>query len=137
MRIAALFLIRSTQIYAQVLKPKTYSTTGKPTEAMSTPDCQYVLVMVNTGGSSGIDVFHLEGDNLKRTVFQPLGNDGATASAAGTAMPPSSTSPATSQPCSKPSGPESSHATLSASPDGATLYLTIFNSNELMVLHHK
>ena len=77
MRIAALFLILSTQIYAQVLEPKTYSTTGKPTEAMSTPDGQYVLVTVNTGGSSGIDVFHLEGDNLKRTVFQPLGNDGA------------------------------------------------------------
>lgn len=65
------------QISAQVLETKTFSTTGKPTEAMSTPDGQYVLVTVDTSGSSGIDVFHLEGDKLKRTVFQPLGNDGA------------------------------------------------------------
>jgi len=77
MRVAAFVLIMSMQISAQVLDPKTYSTTGKPTEAMATPDGQYVLVTVDTGGSSGIDVFHLEGDKLKRTAFQALGNDGA------------------------------------------------------------
>ena len=62
----------------QVLHTKTYGTSGKPTEALATPDGQYVLVTVDRErGSSGIDVFHVEGDALKKVAFQPLGGEGA------------------------------------------------------------
>jgi DNA-binding beta-propeller fold protein YncE len=63
---------------AQVLHTKTYGTSGKPTEAMATPDGQYVLVTVDRDrGSSGIDVFHVESDALKKVAFQALGGEGA------------------------------------------------------------
>jgi DNA-binding beta-propeller fold protein YncE len=63
---------------AQTLVTKTFSTTGHPTEALGTPDGQYVLVTVDRqGGGGGIDVFHVEGDKLKRVAYQALGGAGA------------------------------------------------------------
>ena len=62
---------------AQTLSTKTYGTTGHPAEALATPDGQYVLVTVNRESGSGIDVFHAEGDKLKRVAYQGLGGGGA------------------------------------------------------------
>ena len=45
---------------------------------MATPDGQYVLVTVETGGGgSGIEVFHDEGAKLKKVAFQSLGGGNA------------------------------------------------------------
>jgi len=66
---------------AQMLQTRSYGTTGHPTEAMATPDGQYVLVTVNLEHgqekASGIDVFHDTGKKLERVAFQPLGAEGA------------------------------------------------------------
>jgi DNA-binding beta-propeller fold protein YncE len=69
----------STLASAQVLNSRTFSTEGHPTQAIWTPDGQHVLVTVNNdrGGSSGIEVFRVEGDKLKREAWQPLGNAAA------------------------------------------------------------
>jgi len=80
MRNSALFLAvvaLTASAAGQVLHTKTYSTSGKPTEALATPDGQYVLVTVDRGQGSGIDVFHVEGESLKRVAFQRLGSEGA------------------------------------------------------------
>jgi DNA-binding beta-propeller fold protein YncE len=63
-------------VSAQVVTVKTYSTDGHPTEAIWTPNGQYVLVTVNSerGSGSGIEVFRAESDKLKRIAFQPLGD---------------------------------------------------------------
>ncbi len=60
---------------AQVVTVKNYSTDGHPTQAIWTPDGQYVLVTVNSerGSGSGIEVFRVEPGKLKRIAFQPLG----------------------------------------------------------------
>jgi DNA-binding beta-propeller fold protein YncE len=64
-----------------MLETHTYSTSGHPTEALATPDGQYVLVTVDVGAgpihSSGIDVFRDTGKKLQRVAFQPLGAEGA------------------------------------------------------------
>ncbi len=57
----------------QVLQTQKFGTSGHPTEAMLSPDGQYVLVTVSGNGGSGIDVFHIEGDKLKRVARQPMG----------------------------------------------------------------
>lgn len=66
---------------ARMLQTRSYGTTGHPTEAMATPDGQYVLVTVNVEHgqerASGIDVFHDTGKKLERVAFQPLGAEGA------------------------------------------------------------
>jgi hypothetical protein len=66
---------------AQMLQTRSYGTTGHPTEAMATPDGQYVLVTVDLEhgqeNASGIDVFHDTGKKLERVAFQPLGAEGA------------------------------------------------------------
>lgn len=63
---------------AQTLDVRSYGTSGHPTEAYATSDGQYVLVTVDRGkDSSGIDIFHADGDKLKRIAFQPLGTEGA------------------------------------------------------------
>jgi len=76
--IVILGIAMAVGVSAQKLQTRTYSTSGKPTEALATPDGQYVLVTVDRDrGSSGIDVFHVEGDALKKVAFQPLGGEGA------------------------------------------------------------
>jgi DNA-binding beta-propeller fold protein YncE len=80
MKIAALILlgILAAGTQAQVLDSRTYATTGHPTEAVVTPDGQYILVTVNRGqGNSGIDVFRDTGKKLDRIAFQPLGGGNA------------------------------------------------------------
>jgi len=80
MRILAVFLTIVTMVTgvsAQKLQTKTYGTSGNPTEAVVTPDGQYVLVTVDRGRSGGIDVFHVEGETLKKVAFQSLGNQPA------------------------------------------------------------
>ncbi len=62
---------------AQTLETKTYGTTGHPTEAVASPDGQYVLVTVNRTGGCGLDVFRNEDGKLNRVAFQPLGAEGA------------------------------------------------------------
>jgi DNA-binding beta-propeller fold protein YncE len=65
----------------QTLHTHSYSTSGHPTEALETPDGQYVLVTVDVGrgpsASSGIEVFHVTARKLERVAFQPLGSEGA------------------------------------------------------------
>ena len=78
MRIAAItvLLAISSVAQAQVLESKTFSTAGHPTEAMATPDGKYVLVTVNIESghstSSGIEIFAVDGDKLKKVAIQPL-----------------------------------------------------------------
>jgi DNA-binding beta-propeller fold protein YncE len=71
----------SVTAVAQVLETRTVGTVGHPTEAYATADGQFVLVTVNMGGgrggSSGIEVFHLEGEKLKKVAVQPLGAENA------------------------------------------------------------
>lgn len=62
---------------AQMLETRSYGTSGHPTEALVSPDGQYVLVTVNHATGAGIDVFHSEGGKLARVAFQPLPTDGA------------------------------------------------------------
>jgi DNA-binding beta-propeller fold protein YncE len=82
MRMWTVFLIATTvTASAQMLQTRSYGTNGHPTEAMATPDGQYVLVTVDVEhgreGTSGIDVFHDTGKKLERVAFQPLGSEGA------------------------------------------------------------
>lgn len=82
MRIAAVFCVLMTVgAPAQMLQSRSYATTGHPTEALATPDGQFVLVTVDRGrgqqSSSGIDVFHDTGTKLERVAFQALGSDNA------------------------------------------------------------
>jgi DNA-binding beta-propeller fold protein YncE len=82
MRLAAIFCALMTACApAQMLQSRSYATTGHPTEALETPDGQFVLVTVDRGrdgeSSSGIDVFHNTGKNLERVAFQALGSDDA------------------------------------------------------------
>jgi len=64
---------------AQVLDSRTFNTKGHPTEAIWTPDGQYILVTVSRADPilSGIEVFRVEGPKLKRVAFEPLGDDPA------------------------------------------------------------
>jgi DNA-binding beta-propeller fold protein YncE len=63
---------------AQTLQVHGYTTTGHPTEALETPDGQYVLVTVDTAQhASGIDVFRVTPKKLERMAFQPLGSEPA------------------------------------------------------------
>jgi len=80
MRNLAVLLVAGAMVAgvsAQKLQTKTYPTSGKPTEAVATPDGQHVLVTVDAERGSGIDVFHVEGEALKKVAFQPLGGEGA------------------------------------------------------------
>ena len=75
-------LLAAVGASAQVLESKTFKTSGHPTEALATPDGQYVLVTVTGAGfsgSSGIEVFHWAdgGGKLERVALQPLGSEGA------------------------------------------------------------
>ena len=76
-----LLLVVAITSAAQTLQTHTYGTTGHPTEAIETPDGQYVLVTVTRMGpgehSSGIDVFRVTPKKLERAAFQPLGADPA------------------------------------------------------------
>jgi DNA-binding beta-propeller fold protein YncE len=77
----AVFAAISVATSAQTLETRTYATSGRPTEALGTPDGQYVLVTVDEGQgpaqSSGIEIFHDTGNKLERVAFQPLGPGGA------------------------------------------------------------
>lgn len=77
MLVAALLGVVCATGNAQMLAVKSYGTSGHPTEAYATADGQYVLVTVNQGRTSGIEVFRNEGEKLKRVAFQPLGGEGA------------------------------------------------------------
>src|SRR5215469_14975312 len=61
----------------QVLETRTFHTDGSPTQAIWTPDGQYILVAVTQGRGygSGIEVFHVEGNKLKRVALNPLGDE--------------------------------------------------------------
>jgi DNA-binding beta-propeller fold protein YncE len=63
----------SVSASSQMLETRTYKTTGHPTEALATPDGQYVLATVNRSNGSGIEVIRVEGNDLKRVAYQPLG----------------------------------------------------------------
>jgi DNA-binding beta-propeller fold protein YncE len=67
----------SLTVSAQTLQTRTYTTSGHPTEAVATPDGQYVLVTVDVGRgqspASGIDIFRDTGKKLEHVAFQPLG----------------------------------------------------------------
>src|ERR1700744_6580718 len=79
MRVLAAFLIfGAVAASAQKMDVKTIGTSGHPTEAVATPDGQYVLVTVETGGGgSGIEVLHDDGGKLKKVAFQSLGGGNA------------------------------------------------------------
>lgn len=69
----------STLASAQVLEFRTFATSGHPTQAIWTPDGQYVLVTVTRQRpiSGGIEVFRVDGPKLKRVAYQYLGDDPA------------------------------------------------------------
>lgn len=76
--LALLALVSSTLCaQGQMLETQTYSTTGHPTEALATPDGQYVLVTVNHAMGAGLDIFHEVAGKLQRVAFQSLPTDGA------------------------------------------------------------
>lgn len=124
---------------AQVLTAKKYETSGHPTQAIWTPDGQYVLVTVNLGrGVCGIEVFRVEGDKLKKTAFQPLGNGPAQGivlvphthtlavgvSNSGVAfLPLEQTLEGKAQPVALPQGPQSGSGYLAVTPDGQLLFV--------------
>lgn len=68
-------LTASTLASAQILTTRTFSTDGHPMQAIWTPDGQHVLVTVSRPGQSGIEVFRVDGDKLKREAYQPVGSD--------------------------------------------------------------
>jgi DNA-binding beta-propeller fold protein YncE len=122
----------------QVLESKTYGTSGKPTEALATPDGQWVLVTVDAGRGGGIDVFHVEGDRLKKVAFQPLGSEGTQGilliphtkvlavglSNAGVAfLPLEETLKGKAKPGVLAQGDRSGSGYLAASPDGQLLFV--------------
>src|SRR5580698_10787811 len=76
---SAIFLLAtiSITISAQTLQTKTYTTSGHPANAVVTPDGQYVLVTVDGGPFSGIEIFRDTGKELEHVAFQPLGPEGA------------------------------------------------------------
>lgn len=58
---------------AQLLQTKSYDTSGHPTQAIWSPDGQYVLVTVTRDmGGSGIEIFRDEKGKLKHVAWQPL-----------------------------------------------------------------
>jgi len=62
---------------AQVLDSRTFSTDGHPMQAIWSPDGQHVLVTVSRPRESGIEVFAVDGDKLKREAYQPVGSNNA------------------------------------------------------------
>ena len=68
---------------AQLLESRTFPTSAHPTQAIWTPDGQYILVTVTRPHrlGSGIEVFHIEaakeGPKLKRVAYEPLGAEPA------------------------------------------------------------
>jgi DNA-binding beta-propeller fold protein YncE len=133
-------LCLSTVASAQILTTRTFSTEGHPTQAIWTPDGQHVLVTVNRerGGGSGIEVFRVEGDQLKRDAFQPLGGGAAQGilliphtgllavglSNAGVAfLPLDATLKGKAEPRAIPQGDRSGSGYLAVTPDGSTLFV--------------
>ena len=132
-------LAASTLASAQVLNSRTFSTDGHPTQAIWTPDGQHVLVTVNNdrGGSSGIEVFRVDGDKLKREAWQPLGNTAAQGIAipntgmlavgmsnAGVAfLPLDATLQGKAEPHLLTQGDRSGSGYLAVAPDGRTLFV--------------
>jgi DNA-binding beta-propeller fold protein YncE len=125
---------------AQVLATKTYGTDGHPTEAIWTPDWQYVLVTVNRehGLGSGIEVFRAEPEKLKKVAFQPLGAEMAQGilliphtqmlavgiSNAGVAfLPLQQALVGKATPMALPQGQGSGSGYLAVTPDGQTLFV--------------
>ena len=74
--LAAAFAV-SALAPAQVLDSRTFSTDGHPMQAIWTPDGHHVLVTVTNHGRSGIEVFAVDGNKLKRKAFQPTGGENA------------------------------------------------------------
>lgn len=123
---------------AQVLAVKTYDTSGHPTEAIWTPDGQYVLVTVNGTGGSGIEVFRVEPEKLQRVAFQPLGSEPAQGilliphtqtlavgvSDSGVAyLPLEAMLKGKAKPLALAQGEESGSGYLAVTPDGQTLFV--------------
>src|SRR5580704_6257253 len=73
----AVALAVSTLASAQVLDFRTFSTDGHPMQAIWTPDGQHVLVTVTNHGRSGVEVFGVDGNKLKREAFQTTGGENA------------------------------------------------------------
>lgn len=136
-------LLAAVGASAQVLESKTFKTSGHPTEALATPDGQYVLVTVTGAGfsgSSGIEVFHWAdgGGKLERVALQPLGSEGAQGivliphtqtlavglSNAGVAfLPLDDTLRGKAKPQVLPQGDRSGSGYLAATPDGQFLFV--------------
>jgi|HubBroStandDraft_5_1064220.scaffolds.fasta_scaffold20526_2 DNA-binding beta-propeller fold protein YncE len=72
-------LATSTLASAQVLDVHAFNTSGHPTQAIWTPDGQYILVTITRqhGTESGIEVYRVDGAKIKRTAWQPLGSEPA------------------------------------------------------------
>jgi DNA-binding beta-propeller fold protein YncE len=74
--LAAAFAV-SALASAQVLDYRTFPTDGHPMQAIWTPDGKHILVTVTNHGRSGIEVFAVDGDKLKRKAFQTTGGENA------------------------------------------------------------
>jgi DNA-binding beta-propeller fold protein YncE len=76
---ASTLAFAQTATPVQVLEAHTINTDGHPTQAIWTPDGQYILVTVTIDDpfGTGIEVFHVEGSKLKRVAFEPLGDEPA------------------------------------------------------------
>lgn len=63
----------------EILDSRTIPTHGPPTQAIWSPDGQYILVAVSRGRGYGssIEVFQIEGDKIKHVASNPLGDEPA------------------------------------------------------------
>ncbi len=126
---------------AQVLDTAIYPTSGRPSNALWTPDGKYVLVDVNgPGGAGGIDVFRVGDGKLTHVAFQALPPGGGALqglavaqpgivvvgeSNAGVAlMPLAATLEGKAVAQILPQGNGAGTAFAAASPDGQTVYVS-------------
>jgi DNA-binding beta-propeller fold protein YncE len=142
MRLALLLLAAlsgTAFVQAQTLATKTYRTSGHPTEALATPDGEYVLVTVDRAlGGAGLEIFRVTPKKLERVGFQELGGAGAQGilviphthmlavgmSNDGVAfLPLEDAIAAKAKPVLVPQGPKSGSGYLAVSPDGQFLFV--------------
>ncbi len=75
----SLSTLAAAQTSTTILQSRSVATDGHPAQAIFTPDSQYILVTVTHEHrlGSGIEVFHLDGDKIKRVAYNPLGAEPA------------------------------------------------------------
>ncbi|HEV2578173.1 MAG TPA: YncE family protein [Acidobacteriaceae bacterium] len=71
--------LAAAQTSTHILDVSPIPTDGHPSQAIFTPDGQYILVTVTHEHrlGSGIEVFHIDGDRIKRIAYNPLGAEPA------------------------------------------------------------